>query len=65
MNTAKSAQAGTSSGPTIGVLVGNKCDYRDGAVDTRVEVLKGEAESMAASLGLAYFEASAVIIYCQ
>lgn len=43
----------------IGCLVGNKCEYRDGSVDSRAEVRKDEAEAIAKELGLAYFESSA------
>jgi hypothetical protein len=52
---------GSKTGTTIpGVLVGNKCEYRDGTIDTRAEVVREEAERHAAEMGLAYFETSAV-----
>eukprot|EP01035_Chromulina_nebulosa_P016993 gene16993-22490_t len=43
----------------IGVLIGNKSDYRDGSVDSRAEVVKEDAQRFSKDLGLAYFEASA------
>lgn len=45
--------------PLPGVMVGNKCEYRDGAVDTRSEVSKSDAQRLANDMGLGYFEASA------
>ncbi len=44
----------------IGALVGNKAEYRDGSVDSRVEVSLEEARQMSLSLNLPYFETSAV-----
>ncbi len=45
----------------IGVLVGNKCEYRDGSADSRAEVTKEEGFSAAADMCLLkYFETSAV-----
>lgn len=56
--------------PIIGALVGNKKDYRIDRIesdrstspmrDSRVEVLRDEAQRISADLGLAFFEASAV-----
>ena len=58
--------------PIIGALVGNKKDYRLDRMendlstspirDSRAEVLKDEAQRIGADLGLAFFEASAVIL---
>jgi transport family protein 27 len=45
--------------PLPGVLVGNKCEYRDGTIDSRCEVMKDDAQKMANELGLGYYEASA------
>ena len=45
--------------PLPGVLVGNKCEFRDGSIDTRSEVPKEEAQKMANELGLGYYETSA------
>lgn len=46
--------------PIVGVLVGNKTEYRDGT-DSRAAVERDEAEQHAVALGLEYFETSAVI----
>lgn len=46
----------------LGVLVGNKCELRDGTTESRAEVTKDEAAHAASELGLAYFETSAVKI---
>ena len=58
--------------PIIGALVGNKKDYRIERLendrstspirDSRAEVLQDEAQRISADLGLAFFEASAVIL---
>jgi transport family protein 27 len=45
--------------PLPGVMVGNKCEFRDGAVDARSEVSKADAQRLAHDLGLGYFETSA------
>jgi len=45
--------------PMPGVLVGNKCEYRDGSVDSRSEVSKQDAQRFANDAGLGYFETSA------
>lgn len=47
----------------IGAFVGNKCEFRDGSIDSRAEVGVNEAKEMADSIGLAYFETSAVSFY--
>jgi hypothetical protein len=44
----------------IGAFVGNKCEFRDGSIDSRAEVDLLEAKGIAESLGMAYFETSAV-----
>jgi hypothetical protein len=45
----------------IGVLVGNKCEYRDGTADSRAEVTREEGASAASDMCLLkYFETSAV-----
>lgn len=54
----KSAQNQGSS--LIGALVGNKCEFRDGSIDSRAEVDLLEAKETADSLGMTYFETSAV-----
>lgn len=43
----------------IGALVGNKCDFREGGIDSRADVVKEDAHRLAADLGVAYFETSA------
>lgn len=43
----------------LGVLVGNKNEYRHGVVDTMTEVTFQEGQQAAGELGLAYFESSA------
>lgn len=43
----------------LGVLVGNKCDYRDGTIDSRAEVIMDDATNFARQLDLHYFESSA------
>ena len=54
-------QASKNGGPKfIGVLVGNKCDHRDGAIDTRAEVIHEDAANFGKQLDLQYFETSAV-----
>ena len=53
-------QASKNGGPKfIGVLVGNKCDHRDGAIDTRAEVIQDDAATFGKQLDLEYFETSA------
>lgn len=48
-------------GPAImGVLVGNKNEFRDGTIDSRAEVRMEDAQKLANDLGLRYFECSAV-----
>lgn len=55
-----SVRQGQSTGPRmLGCLVGNKCEFRDGSVDSRADVGKEEAESIAKEVKLAYFETSA------
>ena len=49
-----------SSHSVLGVLVGNKNEYRHGVVDTMTEVTFQEGQQAAGELGLAYFETSAV-----
>ena len=44
----------------IGALVGNKSEFRDGSIDSRAEVNFGEGKELADSLGMQYFETSAV-----
>mmetsp|Transcript_8680 Transcript_8680/g.12957 ORF Transcript_8680/g.12957 Transcript_8680/m.12957 type:complete len:125 (-) Transcript_8680:117-491(-) len=45
----------------LGVLVGNKADFReDGGLDSRAEVSKEEGQGAAREMGLQYFETSAV-----
>lgn len=44
----------------VGAFVGNKCEFRDGSIDSRAEVDTLEARETAESLGMAYFESSAV-----
>lgn len=44
----------------VGAFVGNKCEFRDGSIDSRAEVDTLEARELAESLGMAYFESSAV-----
>lgn len=57
VSSVRSARQGGS--PILGALVGNKCEFRDGAVDTRAEVTKEEAQRLANELGMQYFECSA------
>merc|ERR1719198_886111 len=53
-------QASKNGGPKfIGVLVGNKSDHRDGAIDTRAEVIEVDAMNFGKQLDLQYFETSA------
>lgn len=49
-----------SSHSILGVLIGNKNEYRLGVVDSRTEVTFQEGQQAAGELGLAYFETSAV-----
>lgn len=44
----------------ITALVANKCEFRDGSIDSRAEVAQREGKEYADSLGMAYFETSAV-----
>jgi hypothetical protein len=45
----------------LGVLIGNKADFRDeGGLDSRAEVSLEEGQGAANELGLKYFETSAV-----
>eukprot|EP00428_Durinskia_dybowskii_P078935 CAMPEP_0170355378 /NCGR_PEP_ID=MMETSP0117_2-20130122/612_1 /TAXON_ID=400756 /ORGANISM="Durinskia baltica, Strain CSIRO CS-38" /LENGTH=205 /DNA_ID=CAMNT_0010609415 /DNA_START=68 /DNA_END=685 /DNA_ORIENTATION=+ len=53
----KAAQ--NSNNNLIGVFVGNKCEFRDGSIDSRAEVDLLEAKEMAESMGMPYFETSA------
>jgi len=46
--------------PLVGAFVGNKCEFRDGSIDSRAEVDILEAKETAESLGMTYFETSAV-----
>lgn len=54
-----------SSNPSdlIGVLVGNKSDFRDGTSDSRAEVVKEDAQRFSKDNGFKYFETSAVRRY--
>jgi transport family protein 27 len=45
--------------PLPGVMVGNKCEFRDGSIDNRSEVNKQDAQRFANEMGLGYYEASA------
>jgi intraflagellar transport protein 27 len=45
--------------PLPGVMVGNKCEFRDGSIDTRSEVTKDDATKIAHELGVGYYETSA------
>jgi hypothetical protein len=47
----------------IGAFVGNKCEFRDGSIDSRAEVDVLEAKAAAEALGMQYFETSAVGAY--
>ena len=49
-----------SNNGLVGVLIGNKSEFRHGITDSRVEVTFQEGQQAAAELGLAYFETSAV-----
>jgi hypothetical protein len=47
----------------LGVLVGNKADFRDdSSMDSRAEITKDEGQGAAKELGLKYFETSAVSV---
>ena len=46
--------------PLVGAFVGNKCEFRDGSIDSRAEVDILEARETSESLGMTYFETSAV-----
>lgn len=52
----------------MGAFVGNKCEFRDGSIDSRAEVDILEAKETAESLGMTYFETSAVslsfVLFC-
>ena len=54
--------------PLVGAFVGNKCEFRDGSIDSRAEVDILEAKETAESLGMTYFETSAVslrfVLFC-
>lgn len=54
----------SSAHSVLGVLVGNKNEYRHGVVDTMTEVSVQEGQQAAGELGLAYFESSAVANDC-
>ncbi len=60
----RNAQRSSSQRSPIGVLVGNKKDFRMGAggpgSDSRAEVVREDAQRTAAAMGLQIFEASAV-----
>lgn len=60
----RNAQRSSSQRSPIGVLVGNKKDFRIGAgaagSDSRAEVVREDAQRTAAAMGLQLFEASAV-----
>jgi transport family protein 27 len=43
----------------IGAFVGNKCEFRDGSIDSRAEVGMQEGRESAEVQGMAYFETSA------
>jgi len=45
--------------PLPGVMVGNKCEYRDGTIETRSEVMLSDAQKLANEMGLGYYETSA------
>ena len=48
----------------LGVLIGNKADFRDdGGLDSRAEVSFEEGQGAATELSVKYFETSAVSIY--
>ena len=49
-----------SGAPLIGAVVGNKCDFRDGSLESRAEVGLSEARSVAEAMGMKHFETSAV-----
>ena len=49
-----------SGAPLIGAFVGNKCDFRDGSLDSRAEVGVSEARAVAEAAGMKHFETSAV-----
>ena len=50
-----------TSSPVVGVMVGNKADFReDRSSDTRAACLTREAEGIARELDLKHFEVSAV-----
>ena len=49
--------------PLVGAFVGNKCEFRDGSIDSRAEVDILEARETAESLGMTYFETSAVSVF--
>jgi transport family protein 27 len=51
---------GGAMAPIIGAVVGNKCEFRDGTIESRADVIKEDANRLAADLGCAYFECSAV-----
>jgi len=44
----------------IGAFVGNKCEFRDGSIDSRAEVGLSEGKETAELQGMTYFETSAV-----
>ena len=48
------------SGPQIlGLMVGNKCEFREDITDSRAEVNKDDAKKLATELGVLYYEVSA------
>lgn len=51
--------------PLVGAFVGNKCEFRDGSIDSRAEVDILEARETAESLGMTYFETSAVSVMSE
>lgn len=61
---ASQGQSQSSQSPIIGVMVGNKKDYRGGSGtsqgDSRAEVSQEDAQRMAGDLGLSFYEASAM-----
>jgi intraflagellar transport protein 27 len=56
----QTARSGRTSGPRmVGCIVANKCEYRDGTVDSRAVVTEDEGRALATEMGLSYFETSA------
>jgi len=49
-----------TSTPIPGLLIANKCDFRDGGINSRAEITREEGELFAKEAGLEYFETSAL-----